>query len=376
MFLHNFKYAFLNSIRQKEVIFWMMCFPIILGIFFYLGFGKLYDNELVFSEIPTAVVEETKDETFDKVIDEMAASDKPLFSFTRTDIEEAEKLLKDGKVSGIIIVNEDLSLTVNDSGIEQTIIKSFLEQYRSQKAVITNAAIKNPEKLTEVIAKLSEEIDAVENNTLSGGNMNPFDSYFQNLITMAALFGAMTGVFSATQNQGNLSAIGARKCLSPRNGFLTMISSLLAAYVVQLCSVIVASSFVLFILKIDMGGNFPMIYLSGALGAFAGISMGFFIGSLGRVSERVKLSAATAVSMFCCFLSGLMVGDMKATIQEKCPIVNNINPAALTSDLFYCLTIYDNYDRYIEKAAMLMIISAVFITAGFLLTRRKTYESL
>lgn len=376
MFLHNFKYECLNYLRQKEVIFWMMCFPIILGTFFYLGFGKIYDNELVFSEIPVAVVEETKDETFDKVIDEMAASDEPLFSFTRTDMAEAKKLLKDGKINGIITVNEKLSLTVNDSGIKQTVIKSFLEQYRSQKAVITNAAVKNPEKLPEVIGKLSEEIDAVENNKLSGGNMNPYDSYFQNLITMAALFGAITGVYIATKNQGNLSDIGARKCLSPRHGFLTLISSMLAAYVIQLCSVIIATSFVLFILKIDMGGNVPMIYLSGALGAFAGISMGFFIGSLGRMSESVKNSVATAVSMFCCFLSGLMVGDMKSTIQEKCTIVNKINPAALTSDLYYCLTIYDDYDRYMEKAVSLLIISVIFILGGFLLTRRKTYENL
>lgn len=376
MFLHNFKYECLNYFRQKDVIFWMMCFPIILGTFFHLGFGKLYDNEIAFSEIPVAIVEETKDETFNKIIDEMAASDEPLFSFKRTDMDEAKKMLKDGEINGIITVGEKLSFTVNGSGIRQTVIKSFLEQYRSQKAVITDAAIKNPEKLQEVIAKLSEEIDSIENNTLSGGNMNVFNSYFQNLIAMAALFGAVTGVYCATANQGNLSVIGARKCLSPNHGFLTMISSLLAAYVTQLCSVIIATSFVIFILKIDMGGNIPMIYLSGALGAFAGISMGFFIGSVGKMSEKIKQSLATSISMFCCFLSGLMVGDMKSTVQENCPIINEINPAALISDLYYCLTVYDNYDRYIEKAASLMIISAVFILGGFLLTRRKTYEHL
>lgn len=125
-----------------------------------------------------------------------------------------------------------------------------------------------------------------------------------------------------------------------------------------------------------MGGNIPMIYLSGAIGAFAGISIGFFIGSVGRMSENVKGAIATSVSMFCCFLSGLMVGNMKSIVEEKCPIVNRLNPAALTSDLFYCLTIYDDYTRYIEKAVSLIIISLVFITGGFLLTRRKTYENL
>lgn len=206
--------------------------------------------------------------------------------------------------------------------------------------------------------------------------MNIYDTYFMNLITMAALFGMITGVYSAVNNQGNFSAVGARKCLSPNIGFITIASSLLAGYITQLCSVIVTTSFVLFILKIDMGGNILMIYLTGALGAFAGVSIGFFIGSVGRMSEAVKGAIATSVSLFCCFLSGLMVGNMKTIIADKCPVINSINPAAIISDMLYYLTVKEGYERYIEKAAALLIISAVFITGGFLMTRRKTYENL
>ena len=149
-----------------------------------------------------------------------------------------------------------------------------------------------------------------------------------------------------------------------------------AAYITQLISVIIAVSFVVFVLKINLGDNIPMVYLSGAIGALAGVSIGFFVGSVGRASENVKSAVATAVAMFMCFLSGLMVLIMKAVVQEHCPIVNRINPAALTSELFYCLTLYDDYRRYTENAVSLLIISAVFITGGFLLTRRKTYENL
>lgn len=376
MFLHNLKYEILNNIRQKEVIFWMICFPIILGTFFYMGFGKLYDTEEMFKEIPVAVTVVKDDPTFSSVIKEIEAADDPLFEFEYADRDEAEKLLENGDVSGIIIVDDDISLTVMTSGIKQTVIKSFLDQYKSQEQIMTDICTNDPSKFNDAVNSLMAETDAIENNSLTEGSMNPYDSYFMNLITMSALFGMITGVFSVTMNQGNLSAIGARKCLSPNNHFITMISSLLASYITQLCSVIVATSYVLFVLKIDMGGNIPMIYLSGAIGAFTGISIGFFIGSVGRMSESVKGAIATSVSMFCCFLSGLMVGNMKSIVEEKCPIVNRLNPAALTSDLFYCLTIYDDYTRYIEKAVSLIIISLVFITGGFLLTRRKTYENL
>ncbi len=376
MFLHNLKYELLSNIRMKEFIFWMLCFPIILGTFFYLGFGKVYDNEIAFSKIPVAVVEVTEDEAFNTVVKSIETEKEPLFSFAYTERAEAEKLLREGDVEGIITLDNEISLSFFKSETNQTIIKSFVEQFVSQKFVITDVAAHSPEKLPEVMAKLNAVPDAIKNESPSGGNMNPYDSYFQNLITMAAMFGMATGVLCATRNQGNLSAIGARKSISPKHGFVTLISSLTAAYITQLISVIVAITFVIFILKINLGNNIPMIYLSGAIGALAGISIGLFIGAVGSASEKIKGAVATAVSMFLCFLSGLMVGDMKATVEEHFPIINRINPAALTSNLFYCLSLYDDYDRYMENVLSLFIISVLFITGGFLLTRRKIYENL
>jgi len=80
--------------------------------------------------------------------------------------------------------------------------------------------------------------------------------------------------------------------------------------------------------------------------------------------------------MVLCFLSGLMIGDIKATINEKAPWFNKINPAAVISDSFYCLSIYDNYDKYIVKLATMVIISAIFVILGFAVSRRKKYASL
>ena len=45
MFLHNLKYDFIQTIRQKEIVFWLMMFPIILGTFFKMAFGNIYQKD-------------------------------------------------------------------------------------------------------------------------------------------------------------------------------------------------------------------------------------------------------------------------------------------------------------------------------------------
>ena len=82
------------------------------------------------------------------------------------------------------------------------------------------------------------------------------------------------------------------------------------------------------------------------------------------------------MTMISCFLSGLMIADMKSIISQHCPVVNKLNPAALISDLFYCLSIYDDYSRYISVTATLLIMTVLFTAGGFLLTRRKKYASI
>ncbi|MBQ4533935.1 MAG: ABC transporter permease, partial [Ruminococcus sp.] len=111
MFLHNLKYEFLQNIRQKELIGWMMLFPIVLATLFYVAFGNIYEKEKVFSEIDIAVVEVTKDDIFNTVLDELSTGDEPLFSVKYTDRENAEKLLRDGDVLSIIYVDKEMTMS-------------------------------------------------------------------------------------------------------------------------------------------------------------------------------------------------------------------------------------------------------------------------
>lgn len=70
------------------------------------------------------------------VLDNLESEKEPLFAVTYTDEQTALSLLKEQKVDGILYAGETLSLSFSENGVEQTIIKSFAEQYQIQKAVI------------------------------------------------------------------------------------------------------------------------------------------------------------------------------------------------------------------------------------------------
>ena len=376
MFFHNFKYSLKNAFRQKEFLFWILAFPIILGTFFYVAFNSMYEKESMFNKIPVAIVENTENTAFKEVIKELSSGEDAMFDSKFTDSQTALDMLKTNDISGIINVDSELSLTVSNDGIKQTIIKSFLDQYQIRVSIITDTVNNNPQNLQSVIDAMSQEINCNESLSLSNGNMDTYIQYFYNLIAMAAFFGSISGLYIAINNQGNLSAIAARKCISPTNKLTSITASLLASFVAQVVCVSIGITYILFILKVDMGDKIPMVYLSGAVGSLTGVTMGFFIGSFGRLNQNVKMAISMSVTMLSCFLSGLMIGNMKSVIEMYVPIVNRINPAALISDLFYCLNIYNDYRRYTEKFVTLLILSVVFTIGGFLLTRRKKYASL
>lgn len=376
MFFHNFKYSLKNAFRQKEFLFWILAFPIILGTFFYVAFNSMYEKESMFNKIPVAIVENTENTAFKEVIKELSSGEDAMFDSKFTDSQTALDMLKTNDISGIINVDSELSLTVSNDGIKQTIIKSFLDQYQIRESIITDTVNNNPQNVQSVIDAMSQEINCNESLSLSNGNMDTYIQYFYNLIAMAAFFGSISGLYIAINNQGNLSAIAARKCISPTNKLTSITASLLASFVAQVICVSIGITYILFILKVDMGDKIPMVYLSGAVGSLTGVTMGFFIGSFGRLNQNMKMAISMSVTMLSCFLSGLMLGNMKSVIEMYVPIVNRINPAALISDLFYCLNIYNDYRRYTEKFVTLLILSVVFTIGGFLLTRRKKYASL
>ena len=247
MFWHNLKYEVLSGLRVKDVLFWLILFPIVLATFFKIAFGSIYEKTTLFSTIPMAVVETTEQPVLHTVLDNLESEKEPLFAVTYTDEQTALSLLKEQKVDGILYAGETLSLSFSENGVEQTIIKSFAEQYQIQKAVIQQTMQTAPEKMEAVIAALNDTVVGNQKISMTSGNPDATTNYFYNLLAMVAMFGSLTGMHIAINGQGNLSALGARKCCSPTPKLVSLLASLVGSYILQTVCMSIAVTYLVFV---------------------------------------------------------------------------------------------------------------------------------
>lgn len=380
MFWHLYKYHFKASIRNKSAIFWCFAFPLILATLFYFGFGNLLNDSEELQPVPIAIVETKAAKTgegFKQVTAELSKKgDGQLLKVQNTSLKKAEKLLDEEKIDGFYTLGDSVKLTVKKNGINQTILKEVSDQYIQMSHMVEETVKEHPEGIEKLVKAMSQNM--VENKQISLGNedANMMVQYFYALLAMVCLYGCFLGLQNALHTQANLSDIGARKAVSATGKLKSTVADFLVGVTVQFLAFLVAIGYMQLVLKIDLGHQVGLILLAGFFGCITGVSMGMFIGSVGRMSTDTKSGICVSVSMFFCFFSGLMVGNMKNIVENSFPILNRINPAALITDCFYSLNIYDDLSAYIRSCASLAVITILFCLGSFFVMRRKKYASI
>ena len=382
MFGNIFRNQLRLGLRNKNNVFWTLMYPIILGTLFYAAFGNIY-SEFSSDAIPTAVVYETDNEqtkeTIKSFLENLEMSDHKMLEITYMDLESARNLLMDDeKVNGIIHVldNGKLSLDLYSNGVRSTILENITTIYNQNVELIETVAKEHPENLQAVLNDVMNRISYINTHNMEGDNKDPFIAYFYNLIAMTALFAAFNSVSIGNNCQANASHIGARSNASPVKRMTFQAAGFLAAYLVQTVVVSLGLAYLIFILKINFGGDTLMVFVTTAIATLVGVSLGFFVGNIGKMALSKKISILVAVALVGGALSGLMYGDMKVIIAEKMPILNKINPAALISDSYYTLNLFGTNERYFGTVIGMLIISAVFLVLGLFLGRRNHYDSI
>lgn len=395
MFIHNFKYALKTLFKNKVLIFWTYAFPIFLGLFFYMAFSDIENNEKLevyniaivnndaFSHNQTAV------ETF-RVLSKKGG-DNQLFNTKYTDEKKAKKLLEDEKIVGYVFAKDDgFQVFVKESGINETILKSVVDEISETNKLINmyiTDRISQPhenKKQTELdYAKIYNEAIALATNRedanikdISKANLSYTMIEFYTLIAMACLYGGMIGMFAMNQNLPNMTNIGKRVGVSPVSKMKLVLSSVLAGYIVQLIGLLILFLFTIFVFKVDYGTNLPLIIVLAMSGALAGLSIGILVGALVKSGENAKVGIMISITMIGCFLSGMMGITMKYVIDTNIPILNKINPAGMITDGFYALYYYDTLDRFTFDIISLLILSCVMIALASFGLRRQTYDSI
>ncbi len=379
MFFHLLKYKLKALFRQMSLVGWVFAFPIALGTFFFLSFGSIMNSEEYdFSPVPVAFVSvNSADKMFETVLDDLSKeSENQLFQVTKTDKESAEELLKKGDIDGILSASPELSVIVSGKGLNQTIIKSFLESYLKHQNVLEQIGSIHPERFAAAMDILTRENSYNKEISLANTKMDNLSQYFFALIAMTCLYGSIIGRKCVEDIQADLSALGARRETSPAHKLTVICADFCGCVIVNFSSVLLLLFYLTVILKIDFGTRVPYIVLTAFAGSVIGVAMGTFIGSLGKISVEVKGALVSAISLILSFLSGLMLNNMKDIVEHTVPFVNRINPAALIADCLYSLNMYDTFDRFYSNIANMGIIAALFILGSYLLLRRNRYASI
>lgn len=367
------------------MVFWTLLFPIILAILFNLTLRNISNASETFSKIKIAVVnneEFNKETAFREAITAVSDPDSnpgksSLFDLKFTSREEAEKLLQDNKIEGYIFFNNGLKLYVKKSGMNQTIIKSFLDDYKQSSSTIYTIISTNPAVSHEIlVSSISERIDFLKEVSPGKAAPDTTVNYFYTLIAMACLYGGFLGMNEVIAVQGDLSPQGARINVAPTHKLKVFGVSILAAASVSLANIFILLSFLTFILKINFGTQIGYILLTCLVGTLTGVTFGTCIGSVVKGGEGVKVGLLIGLSMLMSFLSGMMYDKMKYIVNTKVPFLGYINPANLITDCFYSLYYYNTHTQFFKNIILLCGLTVIFSMITYLALRRQKYASL
>ena len=379
-----FKHIFINKLKvlfnSKEMLFWNMIFPFILGTFFYVALGNV--NELAkFRIIDIGVINNSQYEeqtVLKNVIEELSHKGKNQVFRTKYVTEaKAKKLLENNKIKGYIEVkNKKAELTIKENGIDETIAKSVIDEYYQLVSSSENAIKYNPSIIASgILNNITKQKNYVKDDTKERVDFTL--NYFLTLIAMTCLYASLIGLEIIKDCEANLSVKGARICISPVNKFKIIIANMSAGFLVQLTGLSLLFLYIIYVLKIDLGNHLGYTILISVVGSLAGLSLGTFIGTSNKKSENFKIGFLIAIIMLCCFFSGMM-GEisMKTYFDGLFPILSQINPINIITDGLYSLYAYDTFTVYYNALARISIFTLIMIGLSFAFIRRKKYDSI
>lgn len=384
MFSHIYLYRLKCILRDKQMIFWTLLFPIILATLFNMAFSNLSSVEN-FEKIKIGIVnnaEYKKNSDFIKALESVSNTEKSadknsLFDINYSSKEDAEKLLSDNKIEGYIYFDDGIKLAVKESGLNQTVIKGFLDDFKQTSSTIVTIIHQNPAALQNgLLDSVSNRTDYLKEVAASQSAPDTTVNYFYALIAMACLYGSFWGLKEVVAIQANLSPQGARASIAPTHKLKVFLTSVLAGTTVQLFEILVLLAYLILILKVNFGSQLGLIALTCVVGTITGVTFGTCVASISKKGEGAKVGILISLSMIMSFMSGMMYDKIKYIINTNVPILGYLNPANLITDSFYALYYYSNHHQFYKDLSILVIFMIGFSLITYLVLRRQRYASL
>ncbi len=364
-------------------MFWTFAFPILMATFFNMAFANIIEDEQL-KIIDIAIIDNEEfnnnmlyKKTFESLGDKN--NKNQLFNITYTKLEDAKKLLEDGKIEGYLeLENNQPKLTFQSNGINQTIIKYVVDEIHDTEYIIGNMEVDLSNGLDSIATEIDNYLNSndIKLENKANNNLNYMMIEYYTLIAMTCLYAGSIGMITIGNTLPYLKGNGKRITISPTRKLTIVFSSLFASYIVQLMTLGLLFIYTAGILKVDYGNNIGYIILLSLVGSLAGIGLGLLIGTHIKTSENSKTGIMIAITMTGCFLAGMMGVGMKYVIDKNFPILNKINPANMITDGFYSLYYYSDYSRYWFNIISLLVFTTIAILLSCNKIGRARYDSI
>ena len=387
MLYHNFKYSLKILLKNKSLIFWTFAFPILLGTLFNMAFSNIEKSEKL-SIIDIAIInsdEFDNDKIFKETMQTLSDDNNKnkIFNITYTDISKAKKMLLNEEITGYLKFNENnIDIIVNSSGINETILRSIVDEIEREKEVINTLVKKETEKGNIDYTSIYNKIALLLNNSnatlkdISNKNLSYTMIEYYTLVAMAVLYGALISMNVVNYKLANMNSVGKRTAVSKVGKGKLLLGSLLASYIVQMLSLLILLVYTIFVLKVDYGSDIMHVILLIAIGSLASLTLGLGVSTMLKTNENAKTGILIAITMLWSTLSGMMGITTKYVIDKNIPILNILNPANMITDAFYSLYYYDTLNRFYSNIISLLVFSLIMIIISYESLRRQKYDSI
>lgn len=377
MFFREFKYALLSLLRTRELIFWTFVFPFALSTFMFMAFGNLFETTEQFRAIPVAVVQKEENPAFSAMLGVISGEgEQQLLKTTYAGEKKAKELLREEEIKGIIYIDQKVSLKIMDNGMDQTVLQMILNQFTQYQELLNDVGMKNPQKVREVAQSLSQKAEYFAEGNQSEGNQDNVINYFYAIFAMTCLFASFAGCETILQLQANMSPLGQRRSVAGMGKMKLLLADFAASELVQFTMVCLLLLYMKGVLGLGVGERIGAILLLLLVSTSFGIMFGILAGTVPCLGEGGKIGLLVSVNLAFCSMSDLMVSGVKDFIEHNVPVLNDINPAALITDSFYALNVFDTYDRFFLNLTTLAGMTVLCGLVCYFIVRRNRYASI
>ena len=329
--------------------FWTLLYPLLLSILFILTTSNITGDGM--EDIPIGITEEHQ---LADILEEVE-----ILEVTETTESQALTLMEDDELSGFI--TEDNELLVTNSGLDQTILESVLNE------------------ITQMYESgIPAENFTFDNNFIveTDADREPQVIMFYSLIAMMVFYTMFSSIEFVTTMQPNLSTMGARFQASPYSKTKMLMASAVGALGLGLLTNSLIIAFLMIFYQGTLFSAFLPTVLLLIFGNIAGIGIGFAVGLFPKINANFKTFVGIIVLLALTFSAGMIGPAVRVLVNEHLPLLNSLNPVARLTDTLFRINLMDNFDDYMLTLGILIGIAVVMFVFTLVALRRKQYDSL